>query len=176
MLWCLNFNVPHLSPRLPPVHRRCHCVPGAEVQSADSDLVVFSGRHRCGGWAARPRRLCRGDRLWQMHCQPHAQGKRGGRDNMCSNELVLSQFNLKSLDATQLHDNRSRLLFVTSPRLPFNSPRVSSMWRRKWLSWWQRKVNWRNRWKNWEGRWERVITRRRCQWRCRSKMLRRWEK
>lgn len=67
----------HFSPRLPPVHRLCDCVLGAQIQSADSDLVLFSGHHPSDRQPACPRRLCCGYCLWQMYCQPYAQGERG---------------------------------------------------------------------------------------------------
>lgn len=53
----------YFSPRLPPVHRLYDHVPGAEVQSADSDLVLFSGHHPSDSQPACPRRLCCGYRL-----------------------------------------------------------------------------------------------------------------
>lgn len=73
-LWPNLYFAP-VSHRLPPVHRLCNCVPGAEVQSADPDSVVFSGYHPSDSQPACPRRLRRGYRLWQMHCQPYAQGE-----------------------------------------------------------------------------------------------------
>lgn len=82
----LSFKMPKFdfalfSFRLPSVHWLCDCLPGAEIQFADSDLVLFSGHHPSDSHRARPRRLCCGYCLWQMYCQPYAQGE-GGYNNL----------------------------------------------------------------------------------------------
>lgn len=53
--------------RLPSVHRLCNRVAGAEIQPADSDAVLLSGRHPSDGPPACPRRVRGGHRLRQVH-------------------------------------------------------------------------------------------------------------
>lgn len=53
--------------RLPSVRRHCNRVAGAEIQPADSDAVLLSGRRPSDGPPACPRRVRGGHRLRQVH-------------------------------------------------------------------------------------------------------------
>lgn len=64
--------------RLPPVHRLGHGRSGPDLQSADPDPDLLSDRGSSDGRPVRPRRLCCGHGLRQVHRQPAAQGEAHG--------------------------------------------------------------------------------------------------
>lgn len=160
--------------RLYPVHRLCHCVFGGEVQSSDPDLDVLSG-HCCAHCrpACSTRVRC-GHLFWQMHGQPDAQGDRLLLFVFVCGLPGVRRASPLLINLNWMENNMCTAVAIVLFSFELNCRhRVSLISRRKSQSWWWKKVIWRNRWRSWVRRCQRVITRRRCHWRCRSRMLRR---